>query len=158
MNRMKRRDFLRNSALLTGGLLAAAPAAFAKGETARLMTYNKVDKSLFEGINRAQKPMTPLGKLHVPVISVPEKIKAGKPFQVSISIGEILHPMVSGHYIHWVNLFAGNATVGRAEFWPDVNEPEATFTLKLDKPVTLIVRQYCNLHGLWEHRQELIPA
>ncbi len=158
MNPMKRRDFLMNSALLTGGILAGAPAAFARSEGGKLMTYNKVDPSLFEGINRAKTPSTPLDKLHVPVITVHEKIRAGKPFRVSVAIGETLHPMVPDHYIHWVNLFAGNAPVGRGEFWPELNEPEATFTLKLDKPVTLIVREYCNLHGLWEHRQELTPV
>ena len=158
MNPMKRRDFLRNSALLTGGLLAVAPAAFAGGNASKLMTYDKVDQSLFEGINRAEKPETKLGKLHVPVIEVEGKIQAGKPFRVSIAIGETLHPMLPNHYIHWVDLFAGNAPVGRAEFWPELNEPQAVFTLKLDKPVTLIVREYCNIHGLWEHRRDLVPA
>lgn len=158
MTPMKRRDFLLRSALVTGGVLAGAPAAFAADETAKLMTYNKVDQALFAGINRAHAPEDTLQKLHVPVVAVPNRLRIGKPFRVSISIGKILHPMVSDHYIHWVNLFAGNATMGRADFWPEVNEPEVAFTLKLDKPVTLIVRTYCNIHGLWEHRQDLIPA
>jgi len=159
MNPMKRRDFMRSSALLTGGLLVGVPAAFADTtKPSKLMTYEEVDKSLFEGINRAQEPETKLGKLHVPVIKVEDKIQTGKPFRVSISIGETLHPMIPNHYIHWMDLFAGNAPMGRAEFWPELNEPQATFTLKLDKPITLIVRQYCNIHGLWEHRQDLIPA
>ncbi len=28
----------------------------------------------------------------------------------------------------------------------------------LDRPVTLVVREYCNLHGLWETRQEVTVA
>ncbi len=160
MNEMKRRDFLRNSALLTGGLVMGVPALAAGSGSGELMTYGKVDKALFEGINRAANPakLTGLEKLHVPVIEVPSNVKAGEPFAVTVAVGEALHPMIPTHYIHWVDLFAGNAPLGRAEFWPDVNVPKATFTVKLDKPVTLIAREYCNLHGLWENRRDVSPG
>jgi superoxide reductase len=157
MNEMKRREFLRNSALLTGGLVVAIPTLVSAGGTEGLMTYDKVDKTLFEGINRAANPekLTGLEKLHVPVIEVPAGIKVGEAFSVTVTVGEAIHPMIPNHYIHWVDLFAGNAPLGRVEFWPEVNVPQATFTVKLDKPVTLIAREYCNMHGLWESRKDV---
>jgi superoxide reductase len=157
METMKRRDFLRTSALTTGGLLLGASTALGASEAGRLMTYQEVDTALFAGINRAKNPavLTKLEQLHVPVIDAPKTIRAGEPFNVSVTIGEIVHPMVPVHYIHWVALYAGNAPVGRAEFQPTLNLPKATFTLTLEKPVTLIVREFCNIHGLWESRRDL---
>ena len=160
METMKRRDFLKTSALTTGGLLFGATTALAASEREKLMTYQKVDPALFAEINRAHNPkmLTKLEQLHVPSIEVPKTIHAGKPFSISVSIGEIVHPMLPAHYIHWVALYAGNAPVGRAEFKPTLNLPKVTFTLTLDKPVTLIVREYCNIHGLWENRHDLMLA
>ena len=69
------------------------------------------------------------------------------------------HAVLSGRLVggfhQFVEIFAGNEPAGRAAFSPIVGVPEATIWLKLDKPVTLVVRDYCNLHGLWEGRRDL---
>jgi len=155
--RMMRRDFLRNSALLAGGIVLSAGTASAEKEAQKLIGYAEVDQDLFRGINRVQDPAkkTELEKKHAPLIDVPDKIKAGVPFTVTITIGEIVHPMVNGHYIQYVELYAGNEPEGRAEFRPGLNQPVVTFHLTLDKAVTLVAREYCNLHGLWESRKDV---
>jgi superoxide reductase len=154
---MKRRDFLRNSALLAGGILLAAEVVAAEKGSQKLIGYAEVDQNLFRGINRVQDPAkkTELEKKHVPVIEAPEKIQAGVPFAVTVTVGEIIHPMFTGHYIQYVELFAGNEPAGRVDFRPGLSQPAVTFNLALDKPVTLVAREYCNLHGLWESRREL---
>lgn len=154
---MKRRDFLRNSVLLAGGALLAADALAAEKGPQKLMGYAEVDQDLFRGINRVQYPAkkTELEKKHAPVIEAPDKIKAGVPFAVTVTVGEIVHPMVNGHYIQYVELLAGNEPAGRVDFRPGLNQPVVTFQLVLDKPVTLVAREYCNLHGLWESRREV---
>ncbi len=156
---MKRRDFLRNSALAAGGvLLASAAVAAPDGMMPKLQAYTEVDQDLFRGINRVQDPAkkTVLEQKHAPVIEAPDKVKAGEPFSVTVTVAEIVHPMIESHFIQYVELFAGNEPAGRAEFRPGFNQPAVTFQLTLGKPVTLVAREYCNLHGLWESRKDVV--
>jgi len=151
---MKRRNFIRTT-LLASGLLLSGGAAQAAGGPLR--GYAAVEPELFQGINRikeAGKP-TAVEQKHAPVLLLPEKIKAGETFELTVTIGEVLHPMSPAHYIQYVEILAGNEPAGRIEFAPGFNQPKATFFLRLDRPVTLVVREYCNLHGLWESRQDI---
>ncbi len=159
-DQMKRRDFLARSAAAAGGMVLWSSAALAAPAAGKLQGYAEVDQELFKGINRVQNPAekTGLEKKHAPVIEVPAQIKAGEPFAVTVSIGEVAHPMVAVHYIQYVELLAGNEPAGRVEFRPGLNAAKASFFLTLDKPVTLVAREYCNLHGLWESRQDVAPA
>lgn len=145
---MKRRDFMGRSAV--GMLLLAAPAAAFRG-------YSEVDPALFAGINRVHDPdkKTPLEKKHAPLIDAPTRVRKEEPFAVTVSVGEVVHPMSSGHHIGYLELLAGNEAAGRVEFSPGFNVPVVTFHLAVDRPVTLVARAYCNLHGLWESRQDL---
>ncbi len=157
---MKRREFLRNSTLAAGAVLAAAPVLAAKATPAIFKGYTEVDAALFQGVNRAADPANRslLEKKHLPLIEAPSRVKAGEPFTVTVTVGEVLHPMSAPHHIAWVELFAGNEPAGRAEFSPLFGQPRVSFSLVLDRPVTLVVREYCNLHGLWETRQEVTVA
>lgn len=139
-----------------GGGLAAAPALAAGGPGA-LKGYADVDPALFMEINRVREAgkKSALEKKHAPLIEVPGKIQAGVPFAVTVTVGEIVHPMSSAHYIGYVELLAGNEPAGRIDFNPETSVPKATFHLALERPVTLVARAYCNLHGLWESRLEL---
>ncbi len=149
---IQRRTFIRTAALATGGLWLGSVAA------AHSFTGNvSVEEALFVGVNRAKDPAqkTPLEKKHVPVIEVPALVKAGEPFAVTVSVGEILHPMGAAHYIDYVELLAGNEPAGRMEFRSAFSQPKATFFIVFNKPVTLVARIYCNLHGLWQSEREL---
>jgi len=157
---LQRREFLKRTALLTGGVLLAAGPVAAAPAAQKLTGYVEVDPVLFQGINRAAGKAgekTVLEKKHAPQIEVPAQIKAGEPFAVTVTIGEIIHPMTAAHYIGYIEMLAGNEPAGRMELRPGFNAPKATFFLALEKPVTLVVRQYCNLHGLWESRKEVTP-
>lgn len=150
-----RRDFMRTAALATGGLVLVG------AEAARAFTGNAaVDAQLFQDINRAKDPAHKQGleKLHAPVIELPATIKKGEAFAVNVAIGETLHPMGPAHYIDWVEILAGNEPAGRLDFREAFSQPKATFFITLDKPVTLVARIYCNLHGLWQSEQEVTPV
>jgi superoxide reductase len=154
---VRRRDFLIGTALTAGSLLAVVGAARAE-ETFR--SYTQIDPSLFTGINRVKDAArkSALEQKHAPVVDVPATAKAGEPFVAKIAVGEVLHPMSPAHYIHFLEVYAGNEVAGRVEFSPTFGVPEATLRLTLDKPVTLVVREYCNLHGLWESRRDIAVA
>ena len=76
---------------------------------------------------------------HVPVITVNDNI-------VSVSVGEVAHPMAEEHSILWVYLQTDkggqrkNLEVGAA--------PEVVFAIADEKPIA--VYAYCNLHSLWK--------
>jgi superoxide reductase len=151
---MDRRTFLRTA-------LAGSVATGLAGTAAAAERYfpTKVDQSLFEGINRVKDPArkTPLEKGHAPVLIAPATVKAGEPFTVEVSVGESLHPMGTTHWIEYIDLSIGNEPAGRAELQSrGFLKPRVVFTVVLPKEaapagkVTLVARQHCNLHGLWE--------
>lgn len=75
---------------------------------------------------------------HIPVV---EKTAEG----LFVKVGGDAHPMVPEHYIEWIEVIADNK-VYRQEL--KANEaPEAAFPIKSDD---ILVRAYCNLHGLWK--------
>ncbi len=78
---------------------------------------------------------------HVPVLSM-GKIGA------KVSVGSVPHPMLPEHYIQWIEIINGDY-VNRKYLAPG-QKPEAEFYVPMQKG--LIVREYCNLHGLWETR------
>lgn len=107
-----------------------------------------------KAINRADPAnMTDMMRKHTPLVDIPGKLKLGEPFAVSIKVGGIdgvEHPNLLGHWINWVELYAGERLLGRVEFAPVVSQSEATLNIVLDEPTTLRALASCNLHGLWE--------
>ncbi len=155
---MERRAFLQGSLLATGALLLGPSARAAETAAQKFTGYSEVDPALFQGVNSVRDPAkkTVLEQKHAPVIEAPAKVKAGEPFAVTVTVGEVVHPMVVGHFIHYVELMAGNEPAGRAEFQPGLSVPRVTFHVTLDRPVTLVAREFCNLHGWWESRREIV--
>lgn len=90
-------------------------------------------------------------KKHLPVIHAPDTAGEGVPFEVTVRVGELLaHPNESGHYIQWIELYAGDKLLCKATLTPISSEPTVTFRIKLHESKTLRAIESCNLHGLWE--------
>ena len=79
------------------------------------------------------------GEKHVPVISVNGQ-------EVTVTIGEVAHPMMDAHYITFVALETDKGAIIR-QLKPG-EEPVAKFTVAPDEKV-IAAYEYCNLHGLW---------
>lgn len=94
------------------------------GEPMNLLEGNTVDAAL---------------EKHVPVITeLNDKVK--------VSVGSVPHPMEEKHYIAMIEVLT-KTKVYRKELKPG-DAPEAVFPVKAEK--ILLVREYCNLHGLWK--------
>ena len=78
---------------------------------------------------------------HVPVL---ESQGSG----VLVKVGSEPHPMTEKHYIMWIEVINGDY-VNRKYLHPG-DAPEAAFYV--GKQAGLVVRAYCNLHGLWESK------
>ena len=151
---MDRRTFLKTA--VAGSVAAGfAGAAFAAGYYYPV----QVDQSLFAGINRAKDPAHKIGleKSHAPVLTAPAAVKAGEPFTVDVAVGETLHVMMINHWIGFIELSIGNEPIGKVDLTPKgYLKPRVAFTVVIPKEsapsgkVTLVAKQQCNLHGLWE--------
>lgn len=118
------------------------------------------EKGMFCGINQPKDraSLSDLEKKHLPVIECPDSVKAGEPFQVKITVGELPHVSEEGHHIQWIEIKFGENLYTRIEVTPVFSRPEAVVTLvkhgKHDKR-TLRVIERCNLHGLWESTKDI---
>jgi len=101
-----------------------------------------------------------MAKKHVPIIEAPEKVKAKEPFTVKVKVGGIdgvEHPNTLGHWINWVELYAGERPISKVEFAPEMCDSYAvTLNITLNETTTLRAREFCNLHGVWEGKEKKV--
>ena len=151
---MERRNFLRAVAAGAGSIALVRGLSFGQEHFPV-----QVDENLWKGINRLKNPEneTVMEKLHVPIISAPEIVKAGEIFDVGIIIGKELHPMGPTHWIEYVQLSIGNEPAGTVTFRSHgYLKPKTRFAVVLDenlkgKRLSLVATLKCNLHGIWQH-------
>jgi superoxide reductase len=65
---------------------------------------------------------------------------------ISVKVGAVAHPMEDKHYIEWIEVIQPDGKTAR-KFLKPGDTPEAVFC---DVGGSYIVREYCNLHGLWK--------
>ncbi|MDP7420972.1 MAG: desulfoferrodoxin [bacterium] len=88
-----------------------------------------------------EKTEDPAVQKHVPFI---EKVEGG----IKVRVGQnAAHPMTDEHYIEWIEFVAD----GKAfrQFLKPGAPAEASFCCVEGAEIS--VREYCNLHGLWEN-------
>ena len=98
---------------------------------------------------------------HTPKIEAPSKVKANEVFEVKIKVGP--HPSTVEHSIRRIELYFyeegrkfNPILLASIDLTPVYTEPDIKITLKLKKSGVLYAIGYCNLHGLWEARKEII--
>jgi superoxide reductase len=96
---------------------------------------------------------TDLEKKHLPIISAPESVKKGECFEVTVEVGKLLqHPNEPGHFIQFVELYAGDTYLARMDFTAKTTCPVVKTCLSLDHAHgKLRAFTRCNLHGTWEN-------
>lgn len=79
---------------------------------------------------------------HVPVV---EAIAGGG---ISVRVGSVDHPMEQKHFIRFIEVLTKDRVI-RAELNPG-EKPYAEFCINMED--VLEVREYCNIHGLWNNK------
>jgi len=101
-----------------------------------------------------------MAKKHVPIIEAQEKVKAKEPFNVKVKVGGIdgvEHPNTLGHWINWVELYAGERLISRVEYAPEMCDGYVVnLNITLNESATLRAQAFCNLHGVWEGREKKV--
>ncbi|MDY0341118.1 MAG: desulfoferrodoxin family protein [Coriobacteriia bacterium] len=88
-------------------------------------------------------------KKHTPYITV-EQTDEGH--RLNIKIGqEVPHPNQPGHWIGWIELLIGDATVARFDLAPTVSIPVVSVVLDAQPGTVVRAIAHCNLHGLWAY-------
>ena len=113
-------------------------------------------RDLFIGVNEAADPrnLSDLEKEHIPFIEVPQTVKIGECFEVRVKIGKLLaHPNEYKHFIQFIELYADNTFLARADLTAVRTCPQVSFWISLQHPVDeLRAYEHCNLHGKWVGR------
>ncbi len=76
---------------------------------------------------------------HAPVIAVDGNT-------VTVTVGEVEHPMADDHYIMWIYIKTQNG--GQRKALKPGDKPQATFAL-VEGETLEAAYAYCNKHGLW---------
>lgn len=81
---------------------------------------------------------------HVPIVEIDGD-------KVTVSVGEVQHPMDDDHFIQFVELTVGDEKYLK-QFKPG-DAPKATFTVDADALAEndVVAKELCNLHGLWSN-------
>ncbi len=86
---------------------------------------------------------------HTPVITAPDSVKAGEPFDVTIAVGSKEHPSDVGHFIRYISLNNGDVELARVDLTPTVTRPKVTVTIVLEKSATLRALAAPNHSAAW---------
>jgi superoxide reductase len=76
---------------------------------------------------------------HIPVVKIDKNI-------VTVTVGEVEHPMTEAHYIAWISLATKQGN--QRKLLTPGSAPTIEFALT-EGDEALAVYAYCNLHGLW---------
>jgi superoxide reductase len=107
---------------------------------------------IFKATSHAVDPMnlTEQEKNHVPMIELPAVVTAKEMFPVTIKVGQLPHVMDPGHYIQFIDLYAGQTFLSRVTFTPIAPMPKVTHFMVLTESTKLRAVVFCNLDGFWE--------
>lgn len=81
------------------------------------------------------------GEKHLPQVRRSESL-------LSVQIGSVEHPMSEAHHIVWIEVTAGDWCLRK--YLKAGAAPAADFKLCCNKDEKVMVRAYCNVHGLWQ--------
>lgn len=119
-------------------------------------------EDIFCGVNAVSdvKQASDLEKKHLPVITAPKKVKKGEHFEATVEVGKLLaHPNEPGHFIEFIELYAGDTYLARMDFTAKTTCPVMKTCVSLDHSHgKLRAFTRCNLHGTWENDVDIEVA
>ncbi|NTW29553.1 MAG: superoxide reductase [Coriobacteriia bacterium] len=107
------------------------------------------DAPILGGIHRPEDLTTAddFTKKHTPFVSCE---RTGESCEVFVEVGHaVSHPNTPDHFIEWIELRVGDATVARFDFSAVVTQPSIKCRLNLEPSTEIVAYASCNLHGVW---------
>ncbi len=116
-------------------------------------------EDIFCGVNTAGdiKQPSDLEKKHLPIITAPKKVKKDEWFEVTVEVGKLMpHPNEPGHFIEFIELYAGDTYLARMDFTGKTTSPVMKTRVALDHSHgKLRAFARCNLHGTWTNEVDI---
>lgn len=153
---MDRRPFLASLSALTGALVVPS------GVRAQVAGVARPEWS-GEGVPTGREPvdvarLDALEREHVPVLTMPERVRPSRPFDLVVQVGVVPHEQLEAHHVTWVEVSLGESRVFVADLAAGVAFPIVRVPLMISAPTTLSVRSRCTQHGVWLTRRVITPA
>lgn len=111
-------------------VLAGAGELVCCGQPMKLLKANSTDAA---------------GEKHVPFF-------VKKDNELEVRVGSVLHPMTDEHFIQFIEVISADERYTKRKYLYPGEEP--IFPLKWYDIGALTAREYCNLHGLWEAKND----
>ena len=109
---------------------------------------------IFCGVNTVESfdSASDLEKKHLPIITAPESVNKGEPFEVTVEVGKLVpHPNEPKHFIEFIELYADDTYLTRLDLTAKNTNPILKASISLDHSHgKLRAFERCNLHGSWE--------
>lgn len=122
-------------------------------------TTQVCEEDIFCGINKTADidRASDLEKKHLPIISAPARVRKGECFEVEVEVGKLLqHPNEPGHFIQFIELYAGDTYLARMDFTAKTTCPIMKAYISLDHAHgKLCAFERCNLHGTWANEVDI---
>lgn len=160
LSAMERRSFLRSGTVLAGSLVLSGEAA----AQARCPAYPRLRadwSDTGEPIGRTPRnpaAMTDEERMHVPVLTLPERIRSGRPFDLVVQIGVRPHEIRAEHRVEWIEVCVDERRVIVADLSADVAYPVVRVPIVMVASGTISARARCNQHGVWLTRRAITIA
>ena len=94
-------------------------------------------------------------RIHVPVLTLPRAVRAGRAFDLVVRIGVTAHVMAADHRIDWVEVMVGQERAWVMDLGAGVPYPVIRVPLVMSGAGTIVVRARCTQHGVWRTRHDV---
>ncbi len=96
---------------------------------------------------------------HTPLITAPEKVKAGEWFEVTVEIGAGgRHPSLEEHFVRYIAIFNGEVEIARTYLHPVYSSPKVTFTIRLERTSVLRAMEEPNHTAGWIAEKKIVVS
>lgn len=102
--------------------------------------------------------LSPEERIHVPVLTLPARLRSGRSFDLIVQVGIQPHECTDEHHIDWIEVALDERRVFVADLSSDIPFPVVRVPLAVHEACTLTVRARCNQHGVWRTQRALDPA
>jgi len=97
-------------------------------------------------------------RIHVPVFTLPARLRAGRSFDLIVQVGIQPHECTEDHHIDWIEVALDERRVFVADLSSDIPFPVVRVPLAVHVASMLTVRARCNQHGVWRTQRALEPV
>jgi superoxide reductase len=153
---------MQRRAWLAGGLASGVVLVGASLSPRRVRAQARADWSPsgpLEGREpRDLSALTPEERIHVPVLTLPARLRIGRSFDLIVQVGLQPHECTEDHHIDWIEVALDERRVFVADLSRDIPFPVVRVPLAVHVASTLTVRARCNQHGVWRTQRALEPA